>query len=269
MHVHSLFSDGTCSVEEIVSIARRRHVSILALTDHDTIDGLDAFCSACEKYSIRPITGIELSAASTEVVHILGYRIKDLPVLRKSLDRILRCRQERNARICQRLEKLGLAVSMEDLEKEAGGGVIARPHFARVMVSKGYSPDIRSAFSAYLADGAPAYVPRTGCSPSECVKMIIEAGGLPVLAHPSLTGLDADKMDLLLEDLKEAGLWGLECLSSHCSAEEAFYYLRMAERHTLFPTAGSDFHGANRPNAILGVQVSESFLPWARLGISR
>lgn len=269
MHVHSVFSDGTCSVEEIVSIARRRNVSILALTDHDTIDGLDVFCNACEKYSIRPITGIELSAASKEVVHILGYRIKNLRILRESLDWILRCRRIRNERICQCLNDLGMTVSMEDVEKEAGGGVIARPHFARVMVRKGYSPDMRNAFSMYLADGAPAYVPRNGYSPSECVRIIIEAGGLPVLAHPSLTGFDSDGMDCLLKGLKEAGLWGLECISSHCSAEEALYYLRMAERHALFPTAGSDFHGANRPNAILGIQVSESFLPWARLGISR
>jgi predicted metal-dependent phosphoesterase TrpH len=100
------------------------------------------------------------------------------------------------------------------------------------------------------------------------VSVIRESGGLPVLAHPSLTGLDSEGLGDLLEELKRYGLWGLECISSHCSSQECYEYLTLAEKHSLFPTAGSDFHGSIRPNARLGVQVSDDFLPWARLGVT-
>jgi predicted metal-dependent phosphoesterase TrpH len=168
----------------------------------------------------------------------------------------------------KRLGELGLSITMDEVKAQSSGGVIARPHFARVLVAKGYAPDYPAAFSQYLARGAAAYVPREGLSPEDCVDVIVRAGGLPVLAHPSLTGLDADGLGELLGVLKSSGLWGLECVSSHCSAEMAYDYMAIAQKYSLFPTAGSDFHGSARPNVALGVQVSDDFLPWARLGIS-
>ena len=268
LHSHSTFSDGSCSVDELVRLAARRNVALLALTDHDTIEGLPGFFLACAEYSVRPLAGIELSAKSERTVHILGYRMNNMTSLQEALTSILQYRNERNLAMCAKLRELGLDITIEDVEREARGQVIARPHFACSLVRKGYVPDKFSAFARYLGDGAPAYVERNGYSPADCIRIIREAGGLPVLAHPSLTGLEGDALDGLLSDLTEAGLWGLECISSHCSSEKAFGYLSTAARFGLFPTAGSDFHGEARPDVALGVQVSEGFLPWARLGVT-
>jgi predicted metal-dependent phosphoesterase TrpH len=157
---------------------------------------------------------------------------------------------------------------MADIEGEAGGRVVGRPHFASWLVKRGYVPDARAAFEEYLARGAAAYVGREGLSPRDCLRVVRESGGLPVLAHPSLTGLDGEALDDLIDDLRAGGLWGVECISSHNSAEDSFRYLAMADRHGLFPTAGSDFHGSKRSGVSLGVQVSEDFIPWARIGVT-
>lgn len=268
LHVHSAFSDGSCSVDELVRLAARRNLALLALTDHDTVEGLPLFFAACARYSVRPLAGIELSAKSERTIHILGYRMTDLTSLRRTLSSILRFRNERNIMMCAKLRELGLDIAMEDVEREAGGQVVARPHFASALVRRGYVRDKISAFRQYLGEGAPAYVERDGYSPAGCIRIIREAGGLPVLAHPSLTGLREDAFEALLAELRGAGLWGLECLSSHCSSEESLGYLSAAAKLGLFPTAGSDFHGEARPDVALGVQVPEDFLPWARLDIA-
>ncbi|MDR0649726.1 MAG: PHP domain-containing protein [Synergistaceae bacterium] len=268
MHLHSSFSDGTDTPDEIAARAAAKRISVLALTDHDNIDGAEPFRRACERRSIRSISGVELSSKSPFTAHILGYRLRKPEALKDALEWVIARRNDRNRLMCERLAQQGIAVGIDELAGEAKGRVVARPHFASLLVRKGYAADFRDAFSMYLAKGASAYVPREAYSPSDCVRIIREAGGLPVLAHPSLTGLDANDLGDFLEDLKSAGLWGLECMSSHCSSEQAFSFLRMAEGHALFPTAGSDFHGRNRPGITLGVQVSETFLPWARLGVS-
>jgi len=253
-------------VEQIVNIARRRGISVLSLTDHDTVDGWKTLKKLCQGSSLRPVSGVELSSVYDRVVHILGYRMERFDLLEEALSWARDRRDERNERIVSRLRELGVDISMNDVRLQASGKVIARPHIARVLVAKGCVPDCQSAFTNYLAQGAAAYVQREGFSPRDCVRVIKEAGGLPVLAHPSLTRLDRAALGELLEDLKGAGLWGLECMSSHCSSEEAYNYLCIAAEHSLYPTAGSDFHGSTRPGAVLGVQVSDDFLPWARLG---
>jgi predicted metal-dependent phosphoesterase TrpH len=211
---------------------------------------------------------VELSSQYDRTVHVLGYRIERFEPLEEALEWIRARRHERNVKIQERLEGLGLPVSMDDVRGESGGRVVGRPHFAKVLVTKGLVPDYSSAFSRYLARGAAAYVAREGLSPEECVGVIREASGLPVLAHPSLIGLEGEELGELLDRLKGRGLWGLECISSHCSSEKAYEYLAIAEKHSLFPTAGSDFHGSARPYAKLGVQVSDNFLPWARIGVT-
>jgi predicted metal-dependent phosphoesterase TrpH len=267
MHLHSSFSDGTDTPDEIAARAAAKRITVMSLTDHDNIDGTETFRRACEKRSIRAISGVELSSKCPFTAHILGYRFKKPEALTGALEWVVERRNERNRLICERLAQQGIGIGLPELAGEARGRVVGRPHFASLLVKKGYAVDSRDAFVKYLAKGASAYVPREAYSPADCVRIIREAGGLPVLAHPSLTGLDALGLGDFLKDLKSAGLWGLECVSSHCSSEQAFSYLRMAEKHSLFPTAGSDFHGRNRPGVSLGVQVSETFLPWARLGI--
>jgi predicted metal-dependent phosphoesterase TrpH len=268
MHVHSSFSDGTCAVEEIAKMAARRCIAVVALTDHDTLDGIEPFRRACEKYSVRPVSGVELSSKWAYTAHILGYRFSRPQIIKEAMEWVVNRRDERNIQIWRLLEKQGINISMEEIKKEAGGRVVGRPHIASVLVKKGVVPDAPAAFVKYLAKGGLAYAPREAYSPTECVQLIRDAGGLPVLAHPSLTGLEDEDLEDFLEKLKRCGLWGLECISSHCSAERSLNYLEIASRHSLFPTGGSDFHGSRRPGAELGIQVSESFLPWARLGVT-
>jgi predicted metal-dependent phosphoesterase TrpH len=267
MHLHSSFSDGTCTVAEIAALAAAKDIAVIALTDHDNLDGAELFKRECEKHSIKVISGVELSSKSSFTAHILGYRFNRPEVLEDALKWLVDRRNDRNRQICSRLAEHGIDIGMDELAKEAGGCVIARPHFASLLVKKGHAADLGNAFSKYLVKGALAYAPREAYLPCDCVRLIREAGGLPVLAHPSLTGLDERDLGDFLEELRSAGLWGLECVSSHCSSEDALKYLMIAERYSLFPTAGSDFHGRNRPGVALGVQVSETFLPWARLGI--
>ncbi|MCL2684521.1 MAG: PHP domain-containing protein, partial [Synergistaceae bacterium] len=249
---------------EIVRGAKKKGISLLALTDHDTLDGWEEFRRLCTEHSIRPLSGVELSAKYDRTVHILGYRIKDIVVMNETL-RWVRCRRAaRNEIIISRLRELGLSVTMEDVSKYAGE-VIARPHFAQAVVAMGYVRDYQEAFDKYLARGAAAYAARESLSPVDCVTVIRSAGGLPVLAHPSLTGLDDERFEELILSLKNHGMWGLECLSSHCSSEKVLEYLALADKYSLFPTAGSDFHGSVRPAVSMGVQVTDDFLPWARL----
>jgi predicted metal-dependent phosphoesterase TrpH len=240
----------------------------MALTDHDTLDGWKDFRRECGAFSIVPVSGVELSAMCGRTVHILGYRLERPEILEKALEWVRDRRNARNVVMLSRLRENGLEITLDDVTREAKGRVLARPHFARALVAKGYVPDIPSAFARYIDRGGTAYVSREGLPPVECVRTIREAGGLPVLAHPSLTGLDAKGLGELLETLKEHGLWGLECISSHCSSEAAYGYLSIADKYSLFPTAGSDFHGSIRPQVELGVQVSDDFLPWARLGVN-
>lgn len=225
--------------------------------------------SACRKSGIAGICGIELSAKVEHpmTVHILGYRLRRLEAVRGAMDWIVDRRNARNRKMCARLRELGMEIDVADVESEAGGRVVARPHFAAVMIRRGYVSDRTAAFSKYLAKGGLAYEPRESYSPDECISIIRDAGGLSVLAHPDTTHLEGEEMDGLLAGLKGSGLWGMECISSHFSAEKSLEYLTTASRHGLYATAGSDFHGGNRPHVTMGVQVREDFLPWARLGV--
>ncbi|HCL79795.1 MAG TPA: phosphatase [Synergistaceae bacterium] len=267
LHLHSTWSDGTLTPDELVQRARKRGVSVMALCDHDTMDGVPAFLASCRKHSIRGIAGIELSAQYPKEMHILGYRLRPSDeAFERFLETIRRGRTERNEAMCARLRSLGVRITMEDLAEEAGGELIARPHMARVMVSKGYVPDAKTAFMRYIGSSSPAYVERYRPSPGECIGAIRCAGGVAVLAHPFHTADRVDEIRKILAGLKELGLWGVECLSSHHSAEQSFQLLSAAKDLGLYTTAGSDFHEEGVPD--IGVDVSEDFLPWARLGVA-
>ncbi len=270
LHMHSTFSDGTMSPEELVSRGRAGGLSVMSLTDHDTLDGLAPFMSACDRLGVAGIPGVELSADHEKTLHILGYRLNFRAPggLGEALERLRRGRDVRNERMCEKMQSMGVDITMQEVAAEAGGEVVARPHMARVLMKKGYSPDIRSAFERYLGSSAPAYVRRDRLPPADCIRLIREAGGLAVLAHPAQTTKDEQELLDILGRLKEAGLWGMECLSPGSSPEQVFRYMSMAAEFGLFATAGSDFHGANRPSVSMGVSVKEDFLPWARLGVS-
>ncbi|MGI6253687.1 MAG: PHP domain-containing protein [Aminivibrio sp.] len=269
LHLHSTFSDGALLPGELVALGKKRGVSVMSLTDHDTTAGLPSFMAACGRSGIRGVAGVELSADFPSTLHILGYRIDFRSAgLEKALESIREARNLRNRQICDRLQSLGLHIVIEDVEAEAAGDVAARPHIARVMIRKGYVQDQRAAFSAYLGRTGRAYVPRERLSPEKCIELIREAGGVAVLAHPVQTSQCYERVREVAGELKDAGLWGMECYSSKHDAGQIFRYLSIASGLELFPTAGSDFHGGSGPSPSLGISVPLGMIPWARLGVS-
>lgn len=268
MHVHSNYSDGLLSVDSIAQAAKKRHLAFVSLTDHDTTEGLVPFMSACKEHGVEGLQGIELSADSDFTLHILGFRIDRFNgALQNRLGEIRENRNLRNHKICKKLQDLGLDIQIEDAEALSKGQVVARPHIARLMMQKGYVSSMGEAFIKYIGYGGSAHVDRTRLTAEECISLITDAGGLAVIAHPSQTYLEDEKMDRLLRRLKDNGLWGIEALYSGHSPEQIYKYLKLADKFDLYPTAGSDFHGTNSHGVELGVAVSEDFLPWARLGV--
>jgi len=268
LHTHSTFSDGTFTPEALVRLAKAKNVKVLALTDHDTVAGVPSFMSACKKYGLQCISGIELSADAPWTVHIAGYRMGgDLAAMDLELEGIRRKRDERNRKMCDRLGELGMDVSMEELRDEAGGDVIARPHMAGVMLKKGFVSSRADAFARFLGKDGAAYVSRERLSAAGCIDLVKRSGGLPVLAHPDQMAIDDDEKVEFISELADMGLWGLECISGRQDHSRTLFWMGVAKKLRLFQTAGSDFHGNARPGASLGVSVSDTLLPWARLGV--
>lgn len=263
LHTHSNFSDGTFHPKELVECAKKHKIVVLSLTDHDSVDGVPAFLQACGKTGIKGVAGVELSAEYKDILHILGYRFDFKKLERHSqMKQVRDGREARNIQICKKLQEMGLNISMDDVK---AFGVVARPHIARALVAKGYAKNISDAFTKYLDRNAPAYCGRFRLNPKECVSMINEAGGLAVMAHPGQTARGESILELkpLVRELKNLGLWGIECYTTAHSAVQIYESLKIAQEFDLYPTAGSDFHGEDR-SCSLGVRVQDGLLPWAR-----
>jgi predicted metal-dependent phosphoesterase TrpH len=266
LHLHSVFSDGILSPEELVRALKAGKVSVAALTDHDTVDGTGDFLAQCRCASIRGVAGVEVSAQHARTLHILGYRFDpENEALRGALEKNRKARCERNVLICEKLRALSLDITLEEVRACAGSDVVGRPHMARVLRNKGCVPSIGAAFERYLKQGAPAYVPCVFLSAEESIRRIRGAGGLPVMAHPQQTTPDLDDLPAVLRPLKEAGLWGLECWFAGSGVRDVYRCLSIADAFELYPTAGSDFHGEGHCGPKVGVVVNDGLLPWARL----
>lgn len=259
LHVHSTYSDGIKTPEQLAQEAVAAGLGGFALTDHDTIDGWKAIPFLERKYPIVIFPGVELSTEwEGRDVHILGYAIKETEPFRQALHTLADARRQRIARIIESLAALGLFIDPALVEEIAGEGTVGRPHVAEAMVRLGYVKDKQRAFDRYLNRGKPAYVERMRFTPMEAVTLIRKCGGHAVLAHP---GLDhaIDAMGLL----REYGLEGLEVHhSSHTVADSAKFSL-IAREHGLAETAGSDYHGhsKNHHGLIGSVAVEEERLP--------
>lgn len=268
MHFHSTCSDGSETPESLVRLGRRRGACVLSLTDHDTTEGVPAFLAACRRQGIRAISGVEISAEYPGTLHILGYNYDLTDERFQSALKIIRQhRDERNRAILEKLNGLGIPVTMDEVQREAGPGVIGRPHFALAMIRRGVVHDMASAFSEYLGRSGKAYVRKVSLSPEQTIQAIREAGGVAVLAHPVQTCADMNKLAEVVRRLKSYGLWGMECYSGHHNPGQVEAYKAMAAAFGLEVTAGSDYHGRGRPGYHFGVNVPETLLPWARLGI--
>lgn len=240
LHVHSTASDGTLSPTRVVQEARAHGVKVLALTDHDTMDGVaEAQAAGCAE-GVQVIAGVELNTDSPAgEVHVLGYCISlGNEAFRALLEGRRRARTVRAHKIVDRLNELGMRVEFDDVARLADEGNIGRPHIARALVAAGYAADVREAFDRWLHEGGPAYVKRDSLSPADAIAAIKAAGGVPVLAHP---GRIRDQS--VIAELIEAGLEGLECYYPEHSPEQTKRYLDLARRHGLIATGGTDFHG--------------------------
>lgn len=268
LHSHSTFSDGSLTPEQLVEEGVTAGLMALALTDHDTVAGLPRFLAAGEGQPIRLVPGTELSVdCSHGVMHMLGYWMDVAnPELVRQMKWIRNGRDMRNREILEKLNALGFAMSWDEVLSEAGEDVVGRPHFAQVMLQKGYAKDKNAVFDQWLGDGKPGYADRPRLTAEVAVELINQAGGVAVLAHPFTLRIDMKAMEALLHQLAEAGMAGVECYYSEHSSDLTTAYLELARLAGLVPTGGSDFHGAVSPGIRLGVGFGGLNVPDEVLG---
>lgn len=244
-HTHTTASDGQYTPSELVQMARDRGLEVLAVTDHDTIDGLREAIQAGEQYGLHVIPGIELSAKEYPTFHILGYGFSsDAPVLQNLCHRMKTRRDERSQRLLAFLRGKGIELSLSEVTEIAGGDIIGRPHFAQAMVHRGYVSTNREAFDRYL--DTEEYHEKVECgklSAQECIQAIKASGGKASLAHPYQIGIDNEDLDQLVGKLTAHGLDAIECHYPKYTPEQQKFYLHLAEKYNLHKTGGSDFHG--------------------------
>ncbi len=243
--MHSTFSDGTFTPEQLVELGKSIGLKAMALTDHDTTGGVARFMAAAALVGIHTLSGVEVSAdPPAGTMHVIGYGVNpDDPSLIEHLKWIREGRDARNSEILHKLNQLGLRITMEDVKKFAREDVVARPHFAQVMIEKGYVRDKKEAFEKYLARGKSAYSERRRLAPDSVMSLIRNAGGVPVLAHPFSLKVGKAELKNVLGKLKDAGLMGIECYYPEHTPEMQQEYLKLARELELIATGGSDFHG--------------------------
>ena len=251
LHTHTTHSDGSDTPEELIEAASLIGASAVAITDHDTVSAFSEARLAAARCGIEFIPGIEVSAEwESGTMHILGYCVDEAsPGFQEKLDELKQARDERNPRIARRLQSLGIDIGYEEVARLAGSEIVGRPHFARLMVEKGYVASIKEAFDRFLKKGAPACVEKARLSPADAIALIHLANGVAVLAHPYQLRLSsAEQADDLLTELTELGLDGIEAIYSRHSAAERALYTELARHHQLLITGGSDYHGSYKPD---------------------
>ena len=254
LHTHSTASDGTFSPTELVAEAYKAGISVLALTDHDTVSGVEEAKQAGNRYGVRIIPGIEISVEwYPGELHLLGFGLEtENDVLLDLVQYAQRKRQERNRKIIEKFNAEGIPIDMEKLSLIAGGDVVGRPHFAKYLMQEKKVKTLQEAFQKYLAKGRPFYVEKECLSLVESIKAVKAAHGIPVLAHPMSLYLSWAKLPDAVASFKEQGLMGMEAWHSGARYGECIRLQALAEELGLIVTAGSDFHGANRKEVRLG-----------------
>jgi hypothetical protein len=255
LHSHTTESDGSCSPAQLVGEAVRAGVTTLGITDHDTFAGYDQALAAAAAARLELVCGIELSTKlHGHSVHLLGYFL-DLGSPRAFREWVLdlqTSRRERNVRLAARLRELGFDITLEEAEAR-GRGMTGRPHFAQIMVEKGYVAGLREAFDKYLDESAIGYVYRREPQFAEGVEQIRKAGGIASLAHPIRVNGDVPE---LMPELRAAGLNAIEAYHSDHDRKATELYLDLAKQYGLLVTGGSDYHGAVKPGVLLGTGYS-------------
>lgn len=286
LHVHSSCSDGTFSPTELVDYAMEKGLTAFALTDHDSVDGLEEATEYAERLKHKltvsevveasslkahamqrqvpeVIPGIELSSEyQGQDIHVVGLFINYRDeIFQNRLREFVDSRTNRNRKMCSLLQQFGIPVTYEELLEAYPDSVITRAHYARFMLEKGYVKSRQEAFERYLGDHAPCFIPREKITPAQAVQLILQTGGAPVLAHPILYHMSEEHLDELVKELKEVGLMGIEAIYSTYSAADERQIRALASKYDLLTSGGSDFHGANKPGLDLGVGYGKLFVP--------
>jgi predicted metal-dependent phosphoesterase TrpH len=261
LHSHTNDSDGSLTPQELIQLAVQIGLEALAITDHDTFAGYQTALPLAQAAGLDLLRGIELNSIVTvngqptsRYAHILAYFPKNAPAedFIEWLDEIRRMRRERNEKLIAALRLNGIEISLAEVETK-GRSLTGRPHFARVLVDKGYAISLEDAFHRYLGEEAPSYIHRESLTTVETVAKVRKGGGIPVVAHPIRLGMDRTSERRFLEEAKSAGLLGLEVYHSEHSPDLQKYYLQLASELELLPTGGSDFHGPTvKPDIELG-----------------
>lgn len=254
LHVHSSVSDGTLSPAEVTRLALKQGLDAYALTDHDTADGIDEALSAARGTSLEVVPGTELSCIyNGKEIHILGLYINHRsPSLSAALTQLRKDRDRRNEEMIARFREDGFLITKEDLNGGDDGAVITRAHFARALMQAGYVSTMEQAFRRYLEHGKKYCPQKQTIAPPDAVKLILEAGGFPALAHPVQYKLGWAKTAGMVEALKDMGLKGIEVYYSSHTQNDSMHLREMCLRYGLLPTGGSDFHGSNKPDISIG-----------------
>jgi len=271
LHSHSNKSDGTLSPSELVDLAAERKITYLALTDHDTVDGISEAIARSEEINSSPdgmrapeiIPGIEFSTEwNGKDVHVVGLNIDhhNSEFVGK-LSAFLESREGRNRKMAENLKKMGIGISYEGLLRMFPGCVLTRAHFAKYLYEYGYVRNVHDAFDRYVGPDSPAYVPREKITPVQAVRMTLMAGGIPVLAHPLIYRFGDEKLRELIREMKKEGLVGIEAMYSTHSAEDEEYVRKLASEEGLLISGGSDYHGINKPGIELGTGCGNLNIP--------
>lgn len=266
LHTHSTCSDGTLTPSEVVKLAKDKGLAAIALTDHDSVSGLPEAIEAGKKYGIEVITGIEFSVAADTEMHLLGLGFDlDCPAITDILDEMIFQRKKRNYIVVEKLEKIGIHITIEDILAEATSPVTGRSQIAKAMIKKGYVSTVKEAFDKYLHFGCPAFVERSTLSPEDAIEIIHKSGGKAFLAHLHQTGKTIDELYSTLTHLKECGLDGIEGYYTEYTEEMNVAYRKMAEDLGLLLSGGSDFHGANKDGYEIGTGKGNLQIPYELL----
>ncbi len=272
LHVHSNVSDGTLTPSEIVGLAVKNHIAAIALTDHDTLAGIPIAQAAAQSetqmgHPVLVIPGTEISVSyRNKDIHILGLFVNpDNTVLYRALNNARIKREERNEKMTANLRSAGIDITVDKLKEEEGEAVLTRAHFAKFMVKHGYCKTIPDAFTRYLNNDSPYYVPREYLSPEEAIHLIHTAGGLSVLAHPLLYHYTLKEVEQMVAFLTELGMDGIEAIYSSNTGFDEGHMRHLANKYNLAVSGGSDFHGANKPDLNLGTGRGNLKIPYSVL----
>ena len=263
LHTHSTASDGSCPPERLIEIALGTGLTALALTDHDTLDGLPRARASAEGTRLRFIPGVEIEIETdTGEFHLLGIGLSgDVGALVEALSRVQAARRSRNLRMVEKMKAGGIPITMQEVTETAGGDIVSRAHFARVLVRKKVVGSIDAAFKRLIGKGLPFYEPRACLELREATMLIRGAGGIAVIAHPVSLGLQGPALRAYVSACRDQGVAGIEAWHPNHSVKESRRLERLAHSLGMAVTGGSDFHGEHIPSRRLGLSSGGREIP--------